>query len=99
MKTLRGVSRHQTLIDDVGRRVGTDMKATEREADVAHVRAALLGGYGTVLEEWGVWTGETTLQVGDDLSYKYVGNYSNIISCFYCTMFWSHARPRLLPCT
>ena len=44
-----------------------DMKATEREADVAHVRAALLGGYGTVLEEWGAWTGETT-QAGDDLS-------------------------------
>jgi hypothetical protein len=65
MKTLRGVPRHQTLIDVVGR-VGTDMKATEREADVAHVRAALLGGYGTVLEEWGAWTGKTTL--GDDLS-------------------------------
>ena len=45
-----------------------DMKATEREAGVAHVRAALLGGYGTVLEEWGAWTGETFL-VGDDLSY------------------------------
>jgi hypothetical protein len=46
-----------------------DMKATQREADVAHVRAALLGGYGTVLEEWGAWTDET-IQVGDDLSYK-----------------------------
>ena len=47
------------------------MKATEREVDVAHVRAALLGGYGTVVvEEWGAWTGKTT-QVGDDLSYKY----------------------------
>lgn len=41
-----------------------DMKATEREVDVAHVRAALLGGYGTVLEKWGAWTGET-MQVAD----------------------------------
>ena len=44
-----------------------DMKATEREADMAHARAVLLGGYGAVLEEWGAWRGEAT-QVGDDLS-------------------------------
>lgn len=44
-----------------------DMKAMEREADMAHVRAALLGGYGTVLEEWGAWRGEA-IQVGDYLS-------------------------------
>jgi hypothetical protein len=31
-----------------------DMKTTEREADVARVRAA---GYG-MLEEWGAWTDE-----------------------------------------
>ena len=46
-----------------------DMTATEREADMAHVRAALLGGYGTVLEEWGAWRGEA-IQVGDDLYRK-----------------------------
>ena len=42
-----------------------DMKTMEREAGVGHVRAVLLGGYGTALEEWGAWMGNKTIQVDD----------------------------------
>lgn len=69
-----------------------DMKATEREADMAHVRAALLVGYGAVLEEWGVWMGET-IQVGDDRGS--IVKLTLVFIATHYTIFWSHARPRL----
>ena len=44
-----------------------DVRAMRREADMVHVRIVLLGGYGTVLEEWGVWTGNRTMSVDNNL--------------------------------
>jgi hypothetical protein len=38
-----------------------DMKAMGRGADLAHVIAALLGGYGMVLGKWGAWTDNPTI--------------------------------------